>query len=183
MFMLKMIYLFKNKIMLDLLDKISWIVSCHDDTNHKYDNLRYIVHLKRVVDYVTKYIHHIPPQWHEIITLAAWGHDLIEDTRVSYNDVKEKLGEQVADIIYALTNEKGKTRKERAGDKYYTEMKLVKYAPFIKICDRLANASYSKENGDSMLNRYKEEHIVFMEIFEEYYEYQDMFNELNQLFA
>jgi (p)ppGpp synthase/HD superfamily hydrolase len=39
--------------------------------------------------------------------LACWGHDLIEDTRVSYNDVKEHLGQEAADIIYALTNEKG----------------------------------------------------------------------------
>ena len=43
--------------------------------------------------------------------LACWGHDLIEDTRVSYNDVKGQLGEEAADIIYALTNEKVKTVK------------------------------------------------------------------------
>jgi len=50
---------------------------------------------------------------------ACWGHDLIEDCRVSYNDVKDALGQEAADIIYAVTNEKGKNRKERANDKYY----------------------------------------------------------------
>jgi len=37
--------------------------------------------------------------------LATWGHDLIEDTRVSYNDVKEHLGQEAADIVYAKENE------------------------------------------------------------------------------
>ena len=47
--------------------------------------------------------------------LATWGHDLIEDTRVSYNDVMNHLGQEASDIVFAVTNDKGKNRQERAG--------------------------------------------------------------------
>jgi hypothetical protein len=43
---------------------------------------------------------------------ACWGHDTIEDTRTSYNDAANHLGKDAADIVYAVTNEKGKNRAE-----------------------------------------------------------------------
>ena len=60
------------------------------------------------------------------IRMSCWSHDLIEDTRTSYNDVRNKLGVFVADIVYAVSNEKGKTRKERANDKYYEGIRNTK---------------------------------------------------------
>ena len=94
--------------------------------------------------------------------LAAWGHDLIEDTRVSYNDVKKHLGEKAADIIYALTNEKGKTRKERANEKYYTRIRNTPGAVLIKLCDRIANVEYSIQTESRMLDVYRKENPEFI---------------------
>jgi len=95
-------------------------------------------------------------------TLACWGHDLIEDCRVSYNDVKDALGQEVADIVYAVTNEKGKNRKERANDKYYEGIRNTPGAVFVKLCDRIANVQYSKMTGSRMFEMYKKENINFM---------------------
>ena len=47
------------------------------------------------------------------------------------------------EITYALTNDKGRTRAERAGEKYYQGIRETPYAPFVKLCDRLANITYS----------------------------------------
>jgi (p)ppGpp synthase/HD superfamily hydrolase len=93
--------------------------------------------------------------------LACWGHDLIEDCRVSYNDVKDALGQEVADIIYAVSNEKGKTRKERANDKYYEGIRYTPGAVFVKLCDRIANVQYSKMTGSRMFEMYKKENVEF----------------------
>lgn len=49
---------------------------------------------------------------------AVWRHDTIEDIRQSYNDIKKKIGQPVADMVFAVTNEKGKNRHERANVKY-----------------------------------------------------------------
>lgn len=99
----------------------------------------------------------------EICELAAWGHDLIEDTRVSYGDVKKVLGEMTANIIYAVSNEKGKNRKERANAKYYEGIRNTEGAVFIKVCDRIANVQYSKMSKSRMFEMYKEENTHFME--------------------
>ena len=48
-----------------------------------------------------------------------------------------------AEIAYALTNDKGRTRAERAGEKYYQGIRETPYAPFVKLADRLANISHS----------------------------------------
>ena len=37
-----------------------------------------------------------------------------------------------AEIVYALTNDKGRTRKERAGEHYYAGIRETPYAPFVK---------------------------------------------------
>ena len=48
-----------------------------------------------------------------------------------------------AEIAYALTNDKGRTRAERAGEKYYQGIRETPYAPFVKLADRLANITHS----------------------------------------
>jgi len=117
---------------------------------------------------------------------AAWGHDLIEDTRVSYNDVKEQLGQEAADIIYAVTNEKGKNRKERANEKYYEGIRNTPGAVFVKLCDRIANVQYSKMTGSRMFEMYKKENdsfIVMMGIDDnDTHPYDDMIDYLIGLF-
>ena len=150
--------------------KIKWIVAQHESTNHKYDDyLPYEFHLKMVAGNAQKFgkaVAEICWPGGDIsgkdILLAAWGHDLIEDTRVSYNDVAKALGPKAADIIYAVTNEKGKNRSERANDKYYEGIRNTPGTVFVKLCDRIANVEYSKMTGSRMFEMYKKENQKFM---------------------
>ncbi len=106
-----------------------------------------------------------------IVIPAVYGHDLIEDTRVTYNDVLHRAsmhegkyhGERIADIIYVLTNEKGKTRKERANDKYYEGIRATPGAVFIKLCDRIANVKYGVMVAGSMVGKYEKENLSFLQ--------------------
>ncbi len=136
---------------------------CHRETNHLYDGKPYTHHLEMVVD-VAEYFSYLiaPEHYHEVIA-ACWCHDVIEDTRQTYNDVKKELNETVANIAYALTNEKGRTRKERANSDYYYGIKATPYAVFVKVCDRIANTKYSKVSGSSMLKKYQQEHNDFVD--------------------
>jgi (p)ppGpp synthase/HD superfamily hydrolase len=185
------------------MDKKKWILEQHNSTNHMYDTyLPYEFHLRMV--------HHVGQQFKHLLVddeyytgdvivnpttqvstrhacmLACWGHDLIEDTRVSYNDVKDHLGQEAADIIYALTNEKGKNRKERANDKYYEGIRNTKGAVFVKLCDRIANVQYSKMTGSRMFEMYKKENDMFVVQLgwdrKESHPYGEMFRYLNNLF-
>lgn len=164
-----------------LYDLENWCVEQHKNTNHFYDKyLPYQFHLQMVVQAFEDFKHLLPKDlitteeeeyqniWvikditNHTIRMACWGHDLIEDTRTSYNDIQNRLGVFVADIIYAVSNEKGKTRKERANDKYYEGIRNTKGAVFVKLCDRIANVQYSKMTKSSMFKKYKEETPEFI---------------------
>jgi len=141
-------------------------IDSHRNVNHLYDGKPYKVHLKMVHSFADKYIFvfgKIPLDLIDLILAAAWMHDTIEDCRLTYNDVKAYCGGLIAEIVFALSNEKGKTRKDRANSKYYGEMVKIDYAPYLKICDRLANIKYSKDNKSTMFEKYKKEHKEFKE--------------------
>jgi (p)ppGpp synthase/HD superfamily hydrolase len=150
-------------------EQIQWCIDKHKETNHYYDTyLPYEFHLRMVSKVAEDFINLIPDSndgntsLRNDILLACYGHDLIEDTRVSYNDCKNKLGIYVADIIYAVSNEKGKNRAERANDKYYQGIRETEGASFVKICDRIANIQYSKMTGSEMFEMYQKENSKFI---------------------
>lgn len=162
------------------MDKASWCIEQHRLTNHFYDRyLPYEFHLRMVVEVAKDYMGLLPngyltseyPAYHNswetvdetksAIIDACWGHDLIEDARCSYNDIKDRLGFNAANIIYAVTNEKGKNRAERANEKYYEGIRQTPGAVFVKLCDRIANVQYSKLTKSRMFEMYKKENESF----------------------
>lgn len=159
-----------------------YAVNCHASTNHKYDKEHsYELHLNAVFNIACKFIRLVPENDRACVLAACYAHDLIEDCRLTYNDVAKETNRTVAELVYALTNEKGKNRDERANDKYYSDMKKVDGAVFVKICDRIANYEYSKTNGDgSMAEKYKKEMNNFVK---KLYrpDYNIMFDYLNDI--
>lgn len=135
----------------------------HSDTNHFYDQyLPYEFHLRMVVKSANDFIDLIDKDKREIVIAAAWLHDTIEDTRMSYKDVESKTNASVAEIVRAVTNySRGRNRDERMPDWLYKELKETPGAVYVKLCDRIANIQYSKMSGSSMFEKYKKEHDHF----------------------
>ena len=157
-----------------------YAIKCHTDTCHYYDTHLYSYHLQMVVDVANKFIHLIPEKDRDVVISSAWCHDVIEDTRQTYNDVKNATSLEVAEIVYALTNEKGKTRKERANEKYYSGIRNTPYATFVKLCDRIANIQYSMSQRSRMLEMYRKETPDFINtLYDE--RYDEMFEYLEHL--
>ena len=169
------------------MNYVDWCIEQHRKTNHQYDRyLPYEFHLRMVNNVYEDFQHLLDEELNVHCGKAVFGHDLIEDTRVSYNDVKTELGQEAADIIYAVTNDKGKNRKERAGDKYYEGIRNTPGAVFVKLCDRIANVQYGKMTKSRMFEMYKKENPEFIRQLgydiNEYNVYGDMFHYLNNLF-
>lgn len=138
-----------------------YATKCHADTNHLYDGKPYTEHLELVVRYAEVFGEYLDDFDHVIE--AAWCHDVIEDCRQTYNDVKQNTCVEVADLVYALTNEKGRNRSERANNIYYEGIRALGIkAVFIKMCDRLANTKYSIDNGSHMAEMYLHENPSFV---------------------
>lgn len=144
-----------------------WAIDQHRNTNHLYDKIvPYEYHLHMVAREVVRHmlVAGIQPVGHnEVLVNAAYGHDLIEDCRITYNDLLEAgAGHEVAEIIYALTDDKGKNRAERGNEGHYARLVQVPGAAFVKFCDRIANVRYSKFAESSMFEKYRREHSSFI---------------------
>ena len=144
----------------------------HASVNQTYDKvLPYGFHLDMVVDSVYKYGHLVCLDEADVLPLffGAYYHDSIEDARLTYNDttkialryMTDWQAYMAAEIVYALTNDKGRNRAERAGERYYQGIRETPYAPFVKLADRLANTRYSfthcNESNAHMKEVYRDE--------------------------
>lgn len=145
----------------------------HKSVNQFYGNLLpYGHHLDMVVNEIRRFGHLVTTDSNDVLPMIFSGyyHDSIEDARQTYNDVMKTarrwLTEEQAltatEIVYALTNDKGRNRAERAGEKYYEGIRQTPYAPFVKLCDRLANVAYSCISDDPLNMRMKQVYIKEM---------------------
>lgn len=153
------------------------VYKLHDiDVNQKYDNNPYSLHLKiseKYYEKLSKFVDNMDEDYYYVGLIATILHDSIEDARLTYNDVlsliKKHFPHQndvfvssIADIVYAVTNEKGKNRQERANEKYYSGIRAIPLAVLVKLADRLANMTYSCMVGGRMANLYRKEHDEFV---------------------
>jgi len=145
----------------ELIEKIRQSAhELHQSVNQTYgDSLPYGYHLDMVVSGIREFGHLVCAREEDVVPLFFGGyyHDSIEDARLSYNDVvkvarnfmTEEQTFLAVEIVYALTNDKGRNRAERAGEKYYQGIRTTPYAPFVKLCDRLANITFSCSGTDA----------------------------------
>lgn len=153
-----------ENIIIDKIRKSAYVL--HDSVGQIYDIYPYGFHLDMVAKKVMEVTDRVP------LIFAAYYHDSIEDARLTYNDVlevaKQYMSEEEAieatEIVYALTNDKGKTREERAGEKYYESIRNTPGASLVKVCDRIANMTFSRDTGNKhMFTVYKQEQNHFIE--------------------
>ena len=151
----------------------------HREVNHHYNALYpYAYHLQMTVDIANMFLHLIPEEDRHDVIGGCWVHDIIEDARETLNNVISQTNETIGHYAYTCCNEKGKTRKERANKKYYNGIKSYKHCTFIKLCDRIANVTFSVTEKSSMINMYRKEYTFFTNNlrdgrFEEMWEYLD----------
>ena len=124
----------------------------HD--NQLYGTYPYIYHIKQVVDIAKGLDYELD------ILIACALHDTIEDTEVSYNDIKTNFNGEIAEIVYSVTDELGRNRKERKS-KTYPKIKENWKATVVKICDRIANIEHSRTHNKNLMKMYMKEHKDF----------------------
>lgn len=117
----------------------------------KYGDKPYVAHLADVVRRV-KQITDDP----EVIA-AAWLHDTIEDTPVTYSYIELQFGKNVADMVWAVTGV-GQNRAEKMANAI-EKIARTPGSELVKSADRLSNAAASKDEKKMKLyNRYRDEH-------------------------
>lgn len=159
-----------HMIMIDAADT-------HAEVGQRYGDQPYAAHIFTVCACTSFILKQLCPDAYndkELKTAILFGaafHDTIEDARLTYNDVhahaRQYMPEPYAttgtEIVYALTNEKGRTREERANEKYYKGIRDTPYAQYVKLADRLANMKNSFATGHKMYSKYVDELPHFLD--------------------
>lgn len=142
---------------LTLLEHAQFIAqSAHSgQTYGKVGTIPYHKHLEEVVAVAECY------GLSEREKICCWLHDVLEDTTITNSDLYDWFGEDVMDIVLAVTDSPGKNRKERKA-KTYPRTVMYADAVRVKLCDRIANVSYCVRTKDKkMFSMYYDEHLAF----------------------
>ena len=126
--------------------------------NQSYGELPYTDHLKEV--YLTLLDFGVTD---EKILAASWLHDSIEDTSTTYEALEIQFGKELADLVLAVTNEKGSNRKEVL-EKTAFKIKNNEVALVIKLADRIVNTEFSLENNLKLYKMYEKEFDLFRKL-------------------
>ena len=137
----------------------------HDAANCTYDGKNYYTHVSMVEEgidtYETVFLNYND---YHFARKGASGHDLIEDAKLTFNDIKKESSRRVAQVILAVTDVHEENRLLRH---LSTMNKTVKdyIAIIVKMADMRANGLYSKTHGSSMYKKYVAEYEYRRPIF------------------
>lgn len=125
----------------------------------RHDNITpYITHPIRVANLITKYKKNAKEI--KILRAAAYLHDTLENTSVTYYDLVRVFGSQVASIVLELTTDED--LKKEIGKSRYLEIKMknmTNWALDLKLCDRLDNLYDTENSTPSFIDRYTKESV------------------------
>lgn len=129
-------------------------ITAHGD--QKYGTHPYCLHLSMVEHSL---VNHGYDDFHH--RAAAWLHDGLEDTGLTYQFIQKTYGEKVGRMVYACTGV-GENRKARNACIYERLKQFPEGAP-VKAVDRLVNMTFSAQNNSKKLNMYLDEFPEFYE--------------------
>lgn len=142
--------------------KRALILATQEHATQTWGGHPYWVHLEAVEEVLVRFGYAgADSDLHISRSIVAWLHDILEDGALSYNDLKKEFGEAIAEAVYAVTEEKGRNRKERKPDHHYEGIRANALACVVKLADRIANCEQAVKEGSRMLGRYREEYAVF----------------------
>lgn len=105
-------------------------------SNQSYDDIfPYEKHLDDVTDVLKRF------GFSGKYIVAAALHDAIEDDGISYNDIKKHFGTEVAEMVYCVTDELGRNRREKK-EKTLPKTASNPDAIILKLADRIANIEH-----------------------------------------
>lgn len=156
--------------------KAAIIYATNKHKDQKYgETSPYTEHLAHVAEVLRRFKHDS-----EELQIAAWLHDVVEDTDTSLFQVEILFGRSVADLVGRVTNEPGKNRKERH-KKTYPKIQASKDATTLKLADRIANVERSVQDKSRQMGMYKKEHKLFKTMLYKEGEHDKMWSHLDFL--
>jgi guanosine-3',5'-bis(diphosphate) 3'-pyrophosphohydrolase len=74
-----------------------------------------------------------------VILAASLLHDTMEDTRTSYDEIRDRFGAEVADIVQEVTDDKNLEKPERKRRQVEAAATKSRPAKLVKLADKISN--------------------------------------------
>jgi len=131
--------------------------------NQRYGVYPYEIHLTNVVSVL---LHFGFTFKDEEIIIAAWLHDIIEDTDIDKTYITTHFGENISAIVKAVSNHKNdKKTKQENKRTTFSEISKIEKAIIVKLADRITNVEFSVLHGNNhMITKYKKEQLLIDEL-------------------
>ena len=115
----------------------------------------YFYHLENVRKIINKYVDEDNPK-KEKLEIIALLHDIIEDTDVTYNQLKEMVGEDIAKAVMALTKNESLPYVDRLKDSLKRICEEDIDVGQVKLADRICNLMEFPKTWDNKKIRTRE---------------------------
>ena len=125
----------------------------------KYGDRPYSYHLAQVFQVLSEFGY----LGDGAIAAAGWLHDVLEDTPTTYSMLVSEFGNEVADIVFAVTSEPGQNRADRFR-KTALKIQSNKKALIVKLADRIANTEASIQSNPKLYKMYFKEFPLFKQL-------------------
>ena len=132
----------------------------HGDQVRKYSGLPYVTHTIAVADTVARYA-----GTDEMIA-AALLHDTVEDTHITFEDIRVEFGEEVMDLVYWLTDVSRPEDGNRASRKRLDRQHYAngpREAQIIKAADMIDNSTDILKNDANFAKVYIPELLLLLD--------------------
>jgi len=102
----------------------------------------------------------------ETLQVAAWLHDVVEDTDIPLGQIEAEFGSEVAALVDAVTEPSGLTRRERHPAAWAKLRAAGPDAVAVKLSDRIANVESclaTPKGRKGLFRMYAKEYLAFRE--------------------
>lgn len=148
--------------MIIILRAASLAREAHAGQKRKYTDAPFIVHPARVAGRVA-----VHPRATKAMVVAAFLHDVVEDTPYTLDDVSAAFGSEVAQLVGELTNPSKGTKVPRQERKRQDRKRLARIsdeAKIIKLLDRIDNLHDMGNAPKGFRDKYCEESRLLVEV-------------------
>lgn len=174
-----------TKAVIDLDAVTAFAEAAHE--GQLYGNVPYMKHLGDVAKVLGRFgiKSHKPNQLYprvraDRLLAGAWLHDVLEDTEVTYELLRNTFGCEVAYLVNCVTNEPGRNRaaKHRLT---YQKIRQCSDAVLLKLADRIANVENCLATENPLLRMYQKEFSGFWEALYKQNEHEALWTHLLEL--
>lgn len=135
-----------------------WAIQAHGD--QRYGDRPYRVHLEHVGEVLQRFGYEASDPLNPLnrahrLRAAAWLHDVLEDTPVTYAQMEAFCGPEITALVDAVTKAPGSRRAGRAAS--WAKICAHPDGPDLKLADRIANVESCIASRSPLLDMYRRE--------------------------